>query len=70
LKQDFEEAVEDYLRICAEQGKEPHKSYSGQLNVRLTPDMHLKVASLAKKAGVSINSFIKKAVENQIAAMM
>ena len=70
LKQDFEEAIEDYLLVCKEKGIEPHKSYSGQLNVRLTPDMHLKVASLAKKAGVSINAFIRKAVENQIAAML
>ena len=37
---------------------------------RLTPDMHLKIASLAKKTGISINALIKKAVKNQIAAML
>lgn len=66
----FHEAVDDYLAYCAEEGIEPHKSYSGTLNVRLTPDIHTQVAYLAKQAGVSINSFIRTAVEKQIAAML
>lgn len=49
---------------------EPHKSYSGSLNVRLTPDIHSRVAVLAKQAGISINAFIRNAVEKQIAAML
>ena len=66
----FHEAVEDYLVFCEEEGIEPHKSYSGALNVRLTPEIHSRVAALAKQTGVSINAFIRKAVENQIAAML
>ena len=66
----FHEAVDDYLTYCAEEGIEPHKSYSGSLNVRLTPDIHSRVAYLAKQAGVSINSFIRTAVEKQIAALL
>lgn len=66
----FHEAVNDYLAYCKEEGIEPHKSYSGSLNVRLTPDLHSKVAFLAKQAGVSINSFIRKAVEKQVAGML
>ena len=66
----FHEAVDDCLAYCAEEGIETHKSYSGSLNVRLTPDIHSRVAYLAKQAGVSINSFIRTAVEKQIAAML
>ncbi len=66
----FHEAVDDYLILCEEEGIEPRKSYSGSLNVRLTPDIHSRVATLAKKAGISINAFIRKAVENQIASML
>lgn len=66
----FHEAVDDYLAYCAEEGIEPHKSYSGSLNVRLTPETHTRVAYLAKQAGISINSFIRTAVEKQIAAML
>lgn len=66
----FHEAIEDYLVFCEEEGIEPHKSYSGALNVRLTPEIHSRVAALAKQTGLSINAFIRKAVENQIAAML
>lgn len=66
----FHEAVDDYLAFCEDEGIEPHKSYSGSLNVRLTPEIHNRVAVLAKQAGISINSFIRSAVEKQIAAML
>ncbi|WP_300503501.1 type II toxin-antitoxin system HicB family antitoxin [uncultured Duncaniella sp.] len=66
----FHEAVEDYLEFCKDEGIEPHKSYSGSLNVRLTPDIHSRVAMLAKQTGISINAFIRSAVEKQIAAML
>lgn len=65
----FHEAVDDYLAYCAEEGIEPRKSYSGSLNVRLTPDIHSRVAYLAKQTGISINAFIRTAVEKQIASM-
>ena len=70
LRKDFEDAINDYLNLCQEEGIEPHKSYSGSLNVRLTPAIHSKVASLARQTGISINAFIRKAIENQIASML
>lgn len=66
----FHEAVDDYLAYCEEEGIEPHKSYSGSLNVRLSPELHSRIAVLAKQAGISINAFIKKAVEKQVAVML
>ena len=56
--------------VFKEEGIEPHKSYSGSLNIRLSPETHSRVAILAKQAGMSINAFIKSAVEKQIAMMM
>lgn len=66
----FHEAVDDYLEYCKAEGIEPCKGYSGSLNVRLSPETHRRIALLAKQAGISINAFIKSAVEKQIAAMM
>lgn len=66
----FHEAVEDYLKYCKEEGIEPHKSYSGSLNIRISPEVHSKIAILAKQAGISINVFIKSAVEKQVATML
>lgn len=70
LTEAFHEAVDDYLAYCKEQGIEPRKSYSGSLNVRLTPEMHSRVAALATKMGISINAFIRSAVEKQVSAML
>ena len=66
----FHEAVDDYLILCEEEGLEPHKSYSGAVNLRLTPDLHSRVSTVAKQAGLSINAFIRRAIENQIAAVL
>ena len=70
LRDDFHGAVEDYLIHCKAEGIEPRKSYSGALNVRISPEIHGKVAMLAKQTGISINAFIKAAVEKQVAAML
>ena len=66
----FHEAVDDYLAYCEEEGIEPLKSFSGSLNVRISPEIHSRIAMLAKQAGVSINAFIKQALEKQIASML
>ena len=69
LREDFHGAVDDYLAYCEAEGMEPRKSYSGTLNVRISPETHRKIVILAKQAGISINAFIKTAVEKQIATM-
>ena len=48
--------------------QEADKSYSGSLNVRISPEIHNKIAMLAKQAGISINAFIKEALEKQVAS--
>lgn len=62
----FHEAVDDYLAYCEDEGIEPDKSYTGVLNVRLTPAIHRQIAMLAIKAGISINAYIKEALEEKV----
>ena len=62
----FHEAVDYYLAYCKDEGIEPDKSYTGNLNVRLTPTIHRQIALLAKQAGMSINAYIKKAMEEKV----
>ena len=70
LVQSFHDAVDDYLDYCIDNNLDPHKSYTGTLNVRINPETHSRVATLAKQAGISINAFIKQAVEMRVAAML
>ena len=69
LRKDFEEAVDDYIRRCEELGLAPQKSYSGSMNVRISPSMHAKVAEGAASEGISINAFIKEAIDQRLATI-
>ncbi len=66
LKKAFHQAVNDYLAYCEEHKLQPEKSYTGVLNVRLSPEIHRRIALLAQSSGKTINSLIKDAVENQL----
>ena len=68
LTEAFHEAVDDYLTYCKDEGIEPDKSYSGILNVRLTPAIHRQIAMLARQAGMTLNAYIKDALEEKVEA--
>lgn len=56
----FEEAVDDYLETCKRLGREPQKTYSGTLSLRLEPTLHASVAAEAEAelAQKSINQWV------------
>ena len=66
LTEAVNEAVDDYLAYCEDEGIEPDKSYTGVLNVRLTPSIHRQIAILARQAGLTINAYIKDTLEKKI----
>ena len=62
LKQDFEDAVDDYFQYCFEKNIEPEKPYNGNVVLRMTSDLHQKAVEKAASLGISLNEFIKRAV--------
>jgi predicted HicB family RNase H-like nuclease len=54
----FQESVDDYLEFCKSLNRAPDKTFSGTLVVRVSPEMHRKVALLAKVKGTSVNSLV------------
>ena len=62
LRQEFERSVDEYLAWCEEDGIEPKKPFSGKLNVRLGSELHGTVAAAAAAEGMSINSWIVRAL--------
>jgi predicted HicB family RNase H-like nuclease len=68
IEKAFKDSVEDYLAWCKEEGTEPEKPYSGKFNLRLPPELHKEVAIKARKLKVSINSFVEKAIIDELAA--
>ena len=64
LRKDFEGAIDDYLALCKANGKTPRVPYSGNLNIRITPEIHSRIAMMAMQAGTTINGFIRDTLAN------
>lgn len=67
LRPEFEQAVDDYLALCATVGKEPSKTFTGSFNVRLGPELHRKAALVSTSRGVSLNQLVSQAVSQFVA---
>ena len=65
IRREFERSVDEYLASCEEDGVEPRKPFSGVLNLRLGADLHQRAALSAGALGISLNSWIKQAVEEK-----
>jgi predicted HicB family RNase H-like nuclease len=66
LKEAFKEAVEDYLILCEESGKEPEKPFKGTFNVRVGKDLHRKAALYAESHKMSLNHLMSHALQDYL----
>jgi len=66
LKKAFKAAVEDYVGLCKEAGKEIFKSFKGSFNVRVNPELHSKAFEHAILEGKTLNQFVKEAIEQKL----
>ena len=66
LRHDFEAGVDSYLEGCLADGVEPAKPYSGRLNLRMSSELHSRVAAFVSASGTTINDFINKAIKNEL----
>ena len=69
LRRAFEEAVDDYLELCEEEGKQPEMPFKGSFNVRTGPDLHRRAVLFAKSRGTNLNSIITDALEKYLSAI-
>ncbi|MBQ6072427.1 MAG: type II toxin-antitoxin system HicB family antitoxin [Bacteroidales bacterium] len=68
IRTDFEEAIDHYLESCAERGVEPEKPYSGNIILRMPPELHGQAAERADALGESMNDFINNAIRLALAS--
>jgi predicted HicB family RNase H-like nuclease len=64
LKAAFADTIADYRDWCRERGVEPEKPYSGALSLRISPELHRRIAEQAAQAGESVNQFIAHRLED------
>lgn len=67
IEKAFIVSIDDYLDWCKEEGVAPEKPYSGKFNLRLSPELHKEIAITAKKMNISINNFVEKAIQDELA---
>lgn len=66
LENDFRGCIEDYLYDCEKERIVPQKPFKGTFNIRLSPDSHKKAVLTAKRRNISLNSFVKQAIEHEL----
>ena len=68
LRESFHSCIENYLEMCKEFGCEPEKEYKGVFNVRVSPELHRKLALAAEEADMTLNQFVAGALEAAVSS--
>jgi len=68
VEKEFHSAVDDYLEFCENVGKTPEREYKGSFNVRISPEIHKKLALRAFRDGCSLNTTVEKAIDSFVDA--
>jgi predicted HicB family RNase H-like nuclease len=66
LETEFKKSVKEYIATCKELKREPMRPFKGSLNVRIGPELHKEAALHAKIDGMTLNEFIRMAIQNMV----
>ena len=68
LRAEFKKSLEVFLEVCREKGIEPRRHFSGKFNLRISPELHEKLAIAAQVEGKSINAIAQEAIQERVAS--
>jgi predicted HicB family RNase H-like nuclease len=68
LEREFHTSVDEYISFCREQGGEPERPFSGRVLLRLDPAVHKAASAAAREEGTSVNAWLSRAIEDQLAS--
>ena len=68
LEEGFKYMVDEHIKDCKKKNIPLEKSYIGNLNIRLSPELHKKAAYNAALRGVSLNQYINDAIKEKFAS--
>ncbi len=66
LEAAFREAVDDYLQLCKEQGRDPEKPYKGSFNVRTGSTLHRRLTHIARAKHKNLNTVVIDALQKYV----
>jgi len=67
LEREFDASIRDYEAMCAEEGIEPERPYSGRFVIRIPPEVHAQLAAIAAISEKSLNDVAREALERVVA---
>jgi len=68
LEEGFRYMVDEHIKDCKNNNLPLEKSYKGNLNIRLAPELHKKAAHNATLMGISLNQYINEAIRKELRA--
>jgi predicted HicB family RNase H-like nuclease len=66
LKAAFHEAVDDYLELCAVEGRTAETPLKGSFNVRPGRELHRRAMLYARRHGINLNSVVTDALRRYL----
>lgn len=66
LRTEFKKSLQVFLEVCREKGIEPRRNFSGKFNLRISPELHERLAIEAQAQGKSINKLAQEALQAQV----
>ncbi len=66
LERSFRDSIDFYLEMCQRDGVQPERPYSGRFNIRLTPEVHRKIAEEAIIEKKSLNQWVAETIEQAL----
>ncbi len=68
LRAEFKKSLQVFLDVCREKNIEPRRHFSGKFNLRISPELHERLAIEAQAQGKSINTLAQEALEERVSS--
>lgn len=68
LRTEFKKSLQVFLDVCQEKGLEPRRNFSGKFNLRISSELHERLAIEAQAQGKSINTLAQEALQERVAS--
>ncbi len=65
-KQAFHDSVDEYLKFCEENNREPDKPFSGQFMQRISPELHRAATAKAASENTSLNAWVEGLIQRGV----
>lgn len=65
LREEGIRSLKVFLEMCSEDGVTPRREFTGRFNLRIPPDLHERIATLAKSSGKNMNAWMAEALARE-----